>query len=626
MRSATLCALCAASSVCARAVWGDDYSLAGRAENTDTIADAIYSATHSATDITSEGFELAVERIENTIDDIEMAADEIDTLLAIDIEPSAGVTAAVDPVEDVLGSASTAVSIDNATAGPTSGTDPIASETIIVTSTDEPTGVNVRIVDDIEAVNANDPRNAADAIYAASRAAAAPGGAPANAIGAAGNLTMVVEGAGAATNDSGMAVSANEGTDVIMADDLEIALPNDPDTVTIGRAITTPPTIASDGTNLTTIFKIPLKVTVTTGGVTAPNSTISVGGPSGTNVTAIAPDASRADATTGGGTAVYGTAIVSGPTGIDVTAIPGAETGGAEGGGGAGARGSVVGIGSIKIESTGGVDGTGTRGSITSTGGSGVGDAGTSGSIIGTGVAGSGGGVSRTGSTGTEGIRTGSSGTCDTGSTGARDGATHPGGIRTGGTGADGIGGAGTRGSVTGAGGAETRGTRAGGSGGAGTRSCVTGAGGSETRGTRVGGAGIAGTRGARMGGARSRGARRGGARSRGARAGGARAGGARAGGARTGSSGGTGTGGGATTITTITRTSNAALPTVTTAGFGRFGSGLTGGIPGYCPDRSIFCRCMNSAGACFRAARRGTIPYAQCEAIKASCRMAERR
>jgi len=190
-------------------------------------------------------------------------------------------------------------------------------------------------------------------------------------------------------------------------------------------------------------------------------------------------------------------------------------------------------------------------------------------------------GVSEAGSTDGGGTRSSLFGTGGTGT----------GGTKSGGSGVGGAGGAGARSSVTGAGGA-----------GAGGR--VTGIRSTETVGTGVGGSGSTGT-GGDVTGTRGTGTVSTGTGS--------------AGGAGT---GGTRTGDGATTLITITRTSSIAPPTITTRGFGRFGSGLASDILKYPPDRSVLDRCMDSAASCFRAARRGAVPCAQCEALKASCRI----
>ncbi|KAG0634586.1 hypothetical protein HOY80DRAFT_1005043 [Tuber brumale] len=465
MRSAGLCALIVVSSVSARTVWGDYYSVTGRVEeieytdttrtSTDPTTDATVVTTttdSSSSTTTTDDLDLVVKEIETIVD--EMVVDGVDALFTVDIELSASITAAVNALEGVLGSASTVTNAtNNATTGLARATDPVTSEMIIVTSTTNLTGINVTTVDGIEEPIANDLGAVADATRAA------------------GNVT-IVEGAGTATSNSGMEVSAGEGVDIIRVSDLEVVLADDPDTDISGVAVDTSPAIIGDGA-ATIVSEIPPNATVTTGGGVAAYGVTVVGGPGGSSAT-IAPGK-----TTRGGTIASGAAIVPGPIGTNVTAIPGTKVGG---GGGAGTRRSVTGAG----------------------------------------------------------------------------------GTKTGGTGTGSVWGRGTRGNYTG---------------------------------TGVGGAGGAGTGGSFA------------------------FGGTKTGGPGTGGAGSIGAGGGLSTLITTTRTSGIVSPTVTAAGPGRFGSGITGGITGYSPGRSLFDRCMRSADSCFRAARRGAVPYSQCEALKASCR-----
>src|SRR5205807_3549550 len=113
----------AASSVSARAVWGDYCASAGRVEKTE-YTDTTHSITDTTTDTavvttttdetssttTTDDLELVVKEIETIVDDIETAVDEIDAIFTIDIELSACITVPVDTIEEVLGSTSTVAS------------------------------------------------------------------------------------------------------------------------------------------------------------------------------------------------------------------------------------------------------------------------------------------------------------------------------------------------------------------------------------------------------------------------------------------------------------------------------------------------------------------------------------
>ncbi|KAG0131988.1 hypothetical protein HOY82DRAFT_607163 [Tuber indicum] len=351
MRSAALCALIAASSISARTVWGDYYSVTGRVEEieytdtTHTTIDPTTDATvittttdSSSSTTTTDDLEQVVKEIESIVD--EMVVDGADTLFTVDIELSASITAAVNALEGVLGSAST---VTNATSNPAAGlasaTDPVTGEGIIVTSTGRLIGINFTTVDDTEESVADDLGAVADATYAA------------------GNLT-IIEGAGAATSGSGMEVLADEGADIITVNDLEVALTDDPDTTISGVAAATYPAIIDDGTDFAIISEVSPKATVTTGGGVAASGITIAGGPGGSSTTTIAPGKAA-----GGGSIAGGAAIVSGPRGINVTAIPGTGAGSD----GAGTKRSVTGAGGNKNRGTGtgGIWGRGARGNST---------------------------------------------------------------------------------------------------------------------------------------------------------------------------------------------------------------------------------------------------------------------